>query len=262
MPAKKKSALFSAHFTEKENFFRTLALSGNLKHAYLFFGDEGVGKLTFASLFARFMEEGEFSESKSPLIDLLVLMPDEKGNIGVEAVRSVRSFLSQKPLRSSRRTVIIRGAEVLTPEAQAACLKIVEEPPQSSLIIFTARNPETLFSPLSSRLLKVYFPRMSRSGLADLLVREQGIESARAAEISKRSYGSIGRATLLLKGRKRKASTGFAGAMEEAIVNLREKDLVKNAHLISRLLRMEELMKRYNLNERVQEKAFQYLMKI
>mgnify|MGYP001569980387 FL=1 len=260
MPSKQKASIHFPLFGEKRDFFSALAASGNLKHAYLFFGDEGVGKLTFASLFARFLEEGEFSESRKPLIDAEVLFPDDDGKISVDAVRTVKNFLSQRPLRSPRRTLIIRGGESLTPQAQAACLKVVEEPPSSSLIILTARAPESLFPPLASRLLKVYFPRMREAELADFLVHERGAPRERAKAVAERSYGSIGRALALLADKKRKKAEGLAGTVSEAIAALRERDVVANSSLLARLLRMQELLARYNLNERVQEKAFRYLL--
>ncbi len=257
----RKAPLSSVLFKEKQTFFESLVRYGGLRHAYLFFGDEGVGKFTFASLFARFLEEGEFSESGKPLIDIMTLFPDEKGTISVDAARSVKHFLSQKPLRSARRTVIVDVAEALTPEAQAAFLKIVEEPPASGLMIFIARSPEAFFPPLASRLLKIYFPRLSRGALAALLTSDYGVPAKKAEIIATESHGRIGPALELLKGKKRKPPGGLAETVEEKIMELREKDVRGNSTLIFRLLRLQELLTRYNLNERIQEKAFQYLLK-
>ena len=163
-------------------------------------------------------------------------------------------------MRSAKRTVIVRNAEALTPEAQAACLKIVEEPPASALIIFTAASPEALFPPLASRLLKIYFPRMGRATLAEALSSHYGASALEAERIATESHGRIGLALKLLKGKKKKAA-GLSESVAEEISSLRNADLSGNAKLLSRLLRLEEQLARYNLNERIQEKAFRYLLK-
>lgn len=259
MPKAKKKEKLIPLFKEKQDFFTSLAESQSLRHAYLFFGDEGIGKFTFAKQFAGFLETGEFLESVRPLVDTYVIEPDEDGKISVDTARTLKNFLSQKPIRSQKRTAIVRCAESLTPEAQAACLKIVEEPPASALIIFTAKASEAFFPPLASRMLKIYFPRMSRKKLADFLVSNYAVSSENALKTSSRSHGRIGLAESILKDKKKKAPN-FSVILSEKISSLRDENLEKNAEILSRLLRMQELLLRYNLNERVQEKAFKFLI--
>lgn len=143
----------------QQDFIRLIEKE-RLSHAYLFFGGNEAdreAKIIFAESLANFLENKKFEKPTRPLIELLCLKRDEKGVIGIDEARQLKHFLYQKPINSERRTVVIRHSEDLTPEARNAVLKIVEEPPENSLIIFIARNEDNLPRTLVSRLQKIHF---------------------------------------------------------------------------------------------------------
>ncbi|MEK7512934.1 MAG: hypothetical protein AAB601_01930 [Patescibacteria group bacterium] len=241
---------------ERMRSFTRLAAGDVLSHAYLFFGDRGVGKCTFAQAFAAFLERGTFAPDEAALLDATVLSPNERGTIGIDVVRELRHFLSQTPVVSRRRTAIIDDAESLTDDAQGALLKIVEEPPPHSLIIFVAFDPAALLPPLRSRLAAVYFPRLSRSLLTHALVDVWKVAPARAAAVAPQSFGRIGRALqLVLAARKKPSVHTLAEELEMSILALRATDRVANARNIGALLTRAALVRRYNVNEPLQRKA-------
>lgn len=132
---------------------------GRLNHAYILFGPRGAGKARFAKQFAAYLENNAWSEEQTrPLTDMLEVGPNEVGTIGIEAARAIKYFLSERPLVSSRRTVIIHHAGALTTEAQNALLKTAEEPPESGLLFFIVQDPELLMPTLLSRMQKIYVP--------------------------------------------------------------------------------------------------------
>ncbi len=90
---------------------RKLADAGNLLHGYIFFGSAMVGKKLVARGLAGYLENGLFAET-ALLSDCMVIEPNEKGSIGIDAAREVKNFLWQKPNVSSRRTVIMNEAEL------------------------------------------------------------------------------------------------------------------------------------------------------
>lgn len=139
--------------------FKRLADAGKLSHGYIFFGPGQASKKPFAVALARYLEEGKFSASGGVLGDTLQVSPDENGTLGIDRIREVKSFLWQKPNRSTYRTVIIDGGEFLTDEAQNALLKVAEEPPPSALIFLLIDDPERLRLTLQSRLQKIFFAR-------------------------------------------------------------------------------------------------------
>ncbi|PIP30138.1 hypothetical protein COU12_02600 [Candidatus Jorgensenbacteria bacterium CG10_big_fil_rev_8_21_14_0_10_54_38] len=240
---------------DKVRAFQKLVKEGRLSHAYLFFGEAQTGKYTFARSFAHFLEQGMFAVSGAPLIDVQWCAPVD-GTIGINAVRELRTFLSQTPLRSPRRLAVVNDAHLLTAEAQSAMLKIVEEPPPHSLIILIAHDPQVLFPPLLSRLAKVYFPRFSNAELAEALVKSFRVPAARAREVARRSFGRLGRALSLIQGvGGEKKERTFSDELEERILSLWERGAETHGSALAYLLDREMNVKRYNVNENLQRKA-------
>lgn len=237
--------------------FEKLVRADALGHAYLFFGDVEIGKASFALRLARLIEKGAGEDSAEPLSDTAVFAPNEKGTIGIDEVRALKRFLWQTPFHSSKRVAIVDGAHALTPEAQGAMLKIVEEPPVHGLLIVIAHDPQVLSAPLLSRCEKIYFSRMSKKALAKFLVKEKALTEKRAEEIATKSYGRVGRALKLLGGAE-EPSDDIGKSIEARIVALRERGLRENSAKLAWLLERESLVAQYNVNAPLQKKTVEY----
>ncbi|MEK7076840.1 MAG: hypothetical protein AAB967_01265, partial [Patescibacteria group bacterium] len=182
---------------------RRLAEGGHLSHGYLFFGPEMVGKRLVALALANFLENGEFDEPGPRILgDAFLVVPDEGGTIGVDAVRGVKHFLSQRPNRSARRTVVIDRAETMTAEAGNALLKVTEEPPRSGVLILVTRDPEAMQATLRSRLQRIYFSNVPAREIAKWLESAGLAKGKDAAALSERAFGEPGRAAALLGDEK------------------------------------------------------------
>ncbi|MCR4261230.1 MAG: DNA polymerase III subunit [Candidatus Colwellbacteria bacterium] len=177
---------------EKRKIFEELAKSDVLSHGYIFFGEEQVGKKTFALSFANFLEKGRFETPEGILSEAKLISPEE-GSIGIDTVKEAKHFLSQKPISSKRRVLIVNDAHKLTSQAQNAILKISEEPPQSSLIIVISPTLDSLLSTLTSRLQRVYFSRIETKEIAKLM-KDNGVTALEAEKIAQSALGRPGRA--------------------------------------------------------------------
>ena len=238
---------------DKIKLFKKLAKEGRLSQAYLFYGDAQIGKFLFAKHLAYFLEYGDFETSDKPLIDVGFFSPNEKNIMGVDEARAIKKFLSGKPLKSSKRLAVIEKSEYLTDEAQSSLLKIVEEPPRESLIIFIASNAQILFAPLLSRLVKIYFKRFSEKEIKDILVKNFNLPVAKATLFSKLSFGKVGRAMALKNG-----EVTIRDGIEKNIVDLYTAESQKNSSKLAWLLSREVVSQRFNLNANLQEKAMRY----
>ncbi len=188
-----------------------------IHHAYLFFGPEGAANKEKALALVRFCEGGDAFQ------DVLFF---EHTTIGIDEVREIKRFLFQTPIRSKRRICVIDGAERLSWQAAPALLKIVEEPPEQSLVIMTAREKDVLSPALLSRCVKMYVPPTRNVDMP----KYRNIESAEPS---------------------------LAEEIEQRIITLYRGDRIRNAKTISFLLRKLE-MSRFNLNPKLQKKAIEY----
>ncbi|MBI2033806.1 MAG: hypothetical protein HYT13_01775 [Candidatus Liptonbacteria bacterium] len=280
-----------------------LAKSRDFSHAYLFFGTEQVGKRRVALGLANYFEKGIFDPPAStssslggpgeppsaggeprlhgggrPLNDTRQIEPSPEKTIGINVVRELKNYLSQKPNVSPYRLVIINDAEFLTPEAQNALLRLTEEPPPSSLLILVLRDPESLTPTLTSRFQKIYFGTVQTSIVKVWLEKELKISVKKAEEVAKISRGKPGLAYSMLKDKNFEALTrtaekfskvpkrdrrlflkkllesknfNFPAFLDALVINLEPKK-VDNFHLWHKILELKRKMTYFNLNPRLQ----------
>lgn len=151
-----------------------------LSHGLLLHGPRGVGKEIFASALAAALfckavrgplaacgvcPECLLSKAGShPDLHWVTLLKDAKGekdkkSIGVDQVRELGERLGMTSMRSGYRVAVITPAEAMTPAAQNALLKTLEEPsPRTVLVLVTAR-PSTLLPTLRSRCQRIEIAR-------------------------------------------------------------------------------------------------------
>jgi len=131
--------------------------SNNLAHAYLFVGQEGIGKKLFATEFANLIG------CKFP--DLMILSEANKkdpkfgdgGEITIKQIREVKNFLSYKSYNGGLKMVIVDDAEKMSQEAQNCFLKTLEEPKGQTLIILVSCKPDMILPTIFSRCQTVKF---------------------------------------------------------------------------------------------------------
>jgi hypothetical protein len=77
---------------------------------------------------------------------------ESSASIGIDQIRTLQHRLSLKPLAGKgQKIALIQEAQNLTPEAQNALLKTLEEPPKQTQIILTVPNSESLLPTVVSR---------------------------------------------------------------------------------------------------------------
>lgn len=72
-------------------------------------------------------------------------------SIGLETIKQMQKKLFLKPIKSKSKAVILEEAHLLTTEAQNALLKVLEEPPENTLIVLSAESKEALLPTILSR---------------------------------------------------------------------------------------------------------------
>lgn len=87
----------------------------------------------------------------TPLNCSVLLPAPEESTIGIEAVRLWQQELALSPVGGGARAGVVPDAQRLTPAAQQAILKTLEEPPGQAIIILSVDNPATLLPTIRSR---------------------------------------------------------------------------------------------------------------
>lgn len=154
-----------AGFEKNKRYFEKLLAEQALAHAYLFTGQEMIGKRTFALDLARIANGFLGDSAHDP--DRLIL--DRGRGMGIDEVRTLRRFLSLRPYVGRYRLVIIDEAEGLREEAASALLKVLEEPPASALIFLISANPRALLPTIFSRTMEIKFAPHPREELIGYL---------------------------------------------------------------------------------------------
>lgn len=72
-------------------------------------------------------------------------------SIGIEDIKTMQQKLFLKPIKSNTKAVVLEDAHLLTTEAQNALLKVLEEPPDHTILILSTENKEALLPTIISR---------------------------------------------------------------------------------------------------------------
>ena len=89
---------------------------------------------------------------------VLIVEPGDSGSIKIDQVRDVVDSCGYRPFEGRRRVVIIDEADAMVAAAQNALLKILEEPPSSSVFVLLTTRPDMLLATVQSRCPRLRFP--------------------------------------------------------------------------------------------------------
>lgn len=206
--------------------------SERLHHAWLISGEKGLGKSTLSYIFSRFLltrpdeADGgglfgeELAPEKASSLDVAADHPmmarllsgghgnirvvarkyDEKKkkvpkDIGVDQVRSLVNFFNKTAAERGWRIAIIDSVDELTRNAANALLKMLEEPPERSILLLISHTPGRLLPTILSRCQKLPLLKLSDDEVLSVLKeRFTELDEDEAVAIAKMADGSPGRA--------------------------------------------------------------------
>ena len=125
--------------------------------------------------------------------------PDGMATHGVASVRLLQRAAALTSVEGGMRVFIIGDAERLvpqesSPEAANAVLKLLEEPPQRSLFVLTAVDPQRLLPTIRSRAVTMRVNRLRDSEVSEFLVDEARVDRSELDARVRMADGAIGRA--------------------------------------------------------------------
>jgi DNA polymerase-3 subunit delta' len=183
----------------KDRFAKSIA-NNRLAHAYLFYGPEGVGKEATALEIAKALNCRDdknrpcnncpscfkINQFKHP--DVKFVIPEAKNwkpedlqkkyklktenpysrvdlsgstSVSIDKIRELKNEAKFTPYEAKKKVYIVTEAEKMTRESANSFLKLLEEPPDTLLIIMINSSLNTILDTIKSRCQVVYFPPLS-----------------------------------------------------------------------------------------------------
>jgi DNA polymerase III subunit delta' len=226
---------------------------GRLAHAWLIAGREGIGKATLAWRFARFVLANPDPAAKAVreardlyvdprdaaarLLarlahpDFALIRREWQANakrlaseISIEAVRAGLQVFQLSAAFGGWRIAIVDCAEDLNRSSANALLKMVEEPPQRSLILVVSHRPGQVIATIRSRCRRLRLDPLSVDEVAEAIIGLgppwSEIDRDAAAAVAKRSNGSVREALARLAPE----SEGVGGLIDSVVADLPRPD--------------------------------------
>ena len=198
--------------------------NNRVSHAYILNGERGSGKKMLANLFAMTLlcETGDnepcgkchsCKQAESGNHPDIIRVTHEKPNsISVDDIRTqVNNTVDIKPYQGPYKVYIIPQADMMTPQAQNAILKTIEEPPSYAVFLLLTENAETLLPTINSRCVMLKLRNSKDTLIKKYLMENLEIPDYKADMCTAFAQGNMGRAIMLAN------SDHFNEIREEAV---------------------------------------------
>lgn len=218
--------------------FQQRRQTGQLPHALLFHGPEGIGKQDFAELAARSLlcqqpdSAGRACGTCKPCQlagsgnhpDFIFVQPEEAGKaIRIDQIRELIRQMSLSPHFGGYRTVLIAQAEQMNPAASNSLLKTLEEPQANSVIFLVTSQLSRLPATIRSRCQMLRFATPDMAATLDWLKgkvdnkeqAEQLLNAANGAPLLARHMAE--NETIRLRQRILRDLTAIAAGKQQAV---------------------------------------------
>jgi DNA polymerase-3 subunit delta' len=200
--------------------------SGKIAHAYIFMGQDGVGKRLTAVEFAKILNctADDFTKTVAGACGKCIsckkieknIHPDlhfidfsrqakleEEGlekqkTLKIETIRYMQKEVATKTHEGKWKIFIIEPAEKMNVAAANSLLKTFEEPSENTIIILIAKHKETILQTIFSRAQTLFFQPLEQSEISSWLTSNFSMDFAKARSIAEFSEGSLENAKKLV----------------------------------------------------------------
>ncbi len=201
------------------------ALAGKkVSHAYIINGEKSSGKEFIANVFAMALqcEKGgaepcqECRSCKQALSanqpDIIKVLHEKPGTISVDDIRTqINHDVAIKPYSSPYKVYIVNEAEKMTPQAQNALLKTLEEPPEYAVILLLTANVNSLLPTILSRCVVLNMKPVKDELVKKYLMEQLEVPDYKAEVCVAFARGNVGKAKSLA------SSEDFENVKNEAL---------------------------------------------
>ncbi|NWH03841.1 DNA polymerase III subunit delta' [Desulfobacter latus] len=171
--------------------------TGRIPNALLFYGPRGTGKKQAALFFAQACNCRTNNGRPCNLCasckkiaagmhpDMIFIGPAEnKKMITISQIRDMGSIIASRANEAAFRMVCILNADLMTPQAQNALLKMLEEPPEHTFFILAVAQTAPLLPTILSRCRRIDFQALADHEIKKMLCTQYGLDPETAHIIS------------------------------------------------------------------------------
>ena len=183
---------------------------GKVSHAYIINGEKGSGKKLLAGIFAQTLQcEKKGTEPcmqcqschqavsmNQP--DIIRVTHEKPNTISVEDIRGqLNGDIQIKPYSSPYKIYIVDEAEKLSPQAQNALLKTIEEPPEYAVILFLTNTLDVLLQTVRSRCIIMNLRSVDTKLIQQYLMQKYQLPDYQARVCAAYAQGNVGKAIMM-----------------------------------------------------------------
>lgn len=123
---------------------------------------------------------------------------NKQGRIGVDEAQDMVKKLSLKAHQGGFKVMIVWMASKMNTECSNKILKLVEEPPNNTVLLLLTENEAQIIGTIRSRCQVLHFPFLAESVIADGLIKLHNTDPKTATTIARRSEGDFNNALHIL----------------------------------------------------------------
>lgn len=180
----------------------------NLVHAYLFLGAPGSGTRTAAFGFAALVLAAEYEgDERDRILRLavdekhpdVVVVESQGSALRVSEADEIAKASLRTPVECQRKVIVVPNVDVIEPSAIGKLLKVIEEPPPSTVFVLLGQEIAPEFITIASRCVTIEFGPLSTAELEQALTQENpDADGERLRLACEAAGGDLDRARLLL----------------------------------------------------------------
>ena len=245
------------------DYFRTAIARGRLGHAYLLSGIAGLGKATLARIICKSLL-CKNPNADGPCETCSSCHKFESGNhpdfhfsasdglyFKIDQIRQIIHAAAFKPVESSWKAFLLEDVDHMRDEAANAFLKVLEEHPGQAIFFLICERAAVLLPTIRSRCLHFEFQPLQPQEIRNWLIHARQYSESDAANLSRFTHGSIGRALTLNAEEYRDARDKVLLALEAellprsyfTLIDAIRSISVDRAEMAERLLLLEEMVR-------------------
>jgi len=200
-----KEILCHSYVKDSEEYLACAKKVSKLAHPDLHFvmpvnTNENIKKNPVSSNFSSEWREFVLKNPYAALYDWLQFLgiENKQGNISKFEAEEISKKLSLKAYEGGYKVMIIWMADKMNNECSNKILKLVEEPPEKTVLLLLTEHEEKVLGTIQSRCQKLHFPLLSEEVIALQLTKYYGITDYIAKNISRQTNGDFNKALHLI----------------------------------------------------------------